>query len=179
VLCAACGPPEPGPAAPEGGYDPCGEIVASEDPGEALLIEHHDVVGQGFVLLGILVELDGKRVHSSKVRQEGGPTSIRVTGVDYGDHELGIRLLYAGHGLGIFEYMNDYRFLIEAEHKVTKGPGAGFVKVVSREVGDDSGALENRIRIFLRIDEGGCVQAETRGKVISIEEAREILAGLS
>ena len=71
------------------------------------------------------------------------------------------------------------RFLIKAKHEVTRGPGTGFVKVVSREVGDDTGPLENRIKIFLRIDGGECVQAETKGSVISIEEAREILVGMS
>jgi len=66
LLAAGCGPPASGPEVAGGGHDPCGGKDAKEDPGEALLIEHHDVVGQGFGLLGIWSALDGRKIHSSK-----------------------------------------------------------------------------------------------------------------
>jgi hypothetical protein len=74
------------------------------------------------------------------------PTFPAFSGVlREGDHLLQVRLLYTGHGFGVFSYLRGYKFEVRSSHSFHVDPAKPLdVLVVAHEKGGVTTPLEER-----------------------------------
>jgi hypothetical protein len=86
--------------------------------GVPVTLEHENAMGDGFRLVGAAFALDGELVFDSNDPRVLGKRRFAVftTSVSRGEHELGVLLVYRGHGYGVFSYLSGYRFRATQGH---------------------------------------------------------------
>jgi hypothetical protein len=136
VLLAACGP-SPQPRTPRSG--PANHF---------LTIEHRHDMSPTFQLVGLAYTLNGEAVYARRSDAEpiAAPVCVLHRLVQRGTHEIGVDILYRGHGEGVFSYLSGYQFRATATHDVDV-PGDAFgVRVVAtgHEGGGATAPLEDR-----------------------------------
>ncbi|BDG10427.1 dihydrolipoamide acetyltransferase [Anaeromyxobacter paludicola] len=131
------------------------ELVLGGDvsAGAKAVLVHRNEMGSSYVLESAAFALDGAPVFtqvdangSLDRREEFEVFSGRV---DPGKHQLSVRLVYRGHGSGLFDYLEGYRFKVESSY--TFEAQAGSVSRVKLTGYEKQGA-EPKDRPALRFD---------------------------
>jgi hypothetical protein len=112
-------------------------------------IVHRNQMGSSFRLLELDYLLDGKKILSRRDRDGSlsGLETIDVlaTSLAPGGHTLVVRMYYRGHGYGVFEYFNRYRFTVEEKYTFTvRDAGPTKVIVDGYEQGDATVPMRDR-----------------------------------
>jgi hypothetical protein len=172
VLLAGCGPPPQSYVPAPAEVDLCGQPTTMIDPGGALILDYQSVVGPSFEFVGVCFTIDGMETTTCQsVMEDGSIPPVSIPEVSAGPRWLGIVATYKGQGEGVFDYVNDYRFTIEAEIEIATRPQGSHVKVAAREPLDPTIPLVDRIQFFVRVDGGDCMRAETIGSVTTVEDS--------
>jgi hypothetical protein len=113
----------------------CGQPVAPIDDmpcaPTGLTLVHRDEMSPVFHLRQLDYSLDGALVcrlvegQHPLPRHGRGPVGIFQGTVSPGDHRLDIRLIYKGHGDGVFSYLKGYRFEVKVHRQVQVPLGQG------------------------------------------------------
>lgn len=141
-------------------------------PDSFLSLEHRSTMSGSFVLITASATLDGEPLGSAAVEAPAGgeipgvtlPVCLGRRSVAAGTHHLTLELTYAGHGEGVFSYLNEYRFSARSELDVEVPEDASGVAVVSTgyENGGVATPIEERPSIDWRVEivhgepTGGC-----------------------
>lgn len=112
-----------------------------------LRVDFRDEIPATFVLVGVAFALDGAMVFESNdpalLARRRFP--VTATGLGAGRHELAVRLLFRGHGYGVFSYLRGYRFQAQGFHALDARRGSTIgVTVVAHERGDALTPVEER-----------------------------------
>jgi hypothetical protein len=121
-------------------------------------IVHRNSMGSSFRLLELDYVLDGKKVFSRRDRDgslsEVETIEVLSTPLAPGAHTLSVRMYYRGHGYGVFEYFNRYRFTVEDSYTfVVRESGSTRVVVDGYERGDATMPMRDRPAGRLTIEE--------------------------
>ncbi|HEY3354484.1 MAG TPA: hypothetical protein VGQ83_14630 [Polyangia bacterium] len=90
-------------------------------------IVFQNAMGGGFRLVRLEITLDGAPIRL--VADDGGRLNeaewveVYDGPVTAGAHTLAVRLVYRGHGLGVFAYLKGYTFRVVATHTLKIAPG--------------------------------------------------------
>ncbi|HVO21956.1 MAG TPA: dihydrolipoamide acetyltransferase [Anaeromyxobacter sp.] len=127
------------------------EMVIGGDvsTGAKAILVHRNEMGSSFYLESVAYALDGAPVYSKadvdgdlEKREEFEVFDGRVTP---GNHQVAVRLVYRGHGYGIFSYLEGYKFTVSNSVVFTAEPGkATTIKVVGYEKGGITAELKDR-----------------------------------
>lgn len=131
------------------------ELVLGGDvsAGAKAVVIHRNEMGSSFVLESAAFALDGAPVYT-KVdvngdldrREEFEVFNGRVVP---GKHQLSVRLVYRGHGSGLFNYLEGYRFKVESSY--TFDAEAGRLATV-RMTGYERNGAEPKDRPAIKFD---------------------------
>jgi uncharacterized small protein (DUF1192 family) len=131
------------------------ELVLGGDvsAGAKAVLIHRNEMGSSYVLESAAFALDGAPVYS-KVdvngdldrREEFEVFDGRVVP---GKHQLSVRLVYRGHGSGLFNYLEGYRFKVESSY--TFDAEAGRLSTV-RMTGYEKNGAEPKDRPAIKFD---------------------------
>ncbi len=111
-------------------------------------IRHANRMGRSFRLLEVGYVLDGRRVFARK--DKGGDLDVAELEVlaarlQPGAHTLAVTLRYRGHGYGVFDYFNRYRFTIRDSYTFTVSDrGQTEITVEGYEKGDRTTPMQDR-----------------------------------
>ncbi|HEU4384363.1 MAG TPA: dihydrolipoamide acetyltransferase [Anaeromyxobacteraceae bacterium] len=138
-----------------------GDITA----GAKAVLLHRNEMGSSFVLESAAYALDGAPIYT-KVDQEGDldkreEFEIFNGRIVPGNHKVSVKLVYRGHGYGVFSYLEGYKFKVQSSHTFTAEAGkVTNIKVVGFEKGGFTTDLKDRPAVRYDMD----VQAEQAGK---------------
>jgi len=143
------------------------EMVIGGDvtTGAKAVVYHRNEMGPQFVLESATYTIDGAPVFT-KVDKEGDldkreEFEIFNGRVVPGNHQVTVKLLYRGHGYGVFSYLDGYRFKVQSSYTFNAEPGkVTSVKVVGFEKGGITAELQNRPAIRYDVD----VKSDERGQ---------------
>ena len=135
------------------------EMVIGGDvsTGAKAILVHRNEMGSSFYLESVAYALDGAPIYSKsdvdgdlEKREEFEVFDGRVTP---GNHQVAVRLVYRGHGYGIFSYLEGYRFTVSNAAVFAAEPGkATTVKVVGYEQGGITAELKDRPAVRFDVD---------------------------
>ena len=120
--------------------------------GAKAVITHRNDMGASFRLERMSYSLDGEPLFN-KIDEDGNldeQTEIELFegSIVPGTHNLSVLLVYRGNGFGIFTYLRDYRFKIQASYPFTAEEGKVIsVKAVAYERGGITTDLRERPNI--------------------------------
>lgn len=122
--------------------------------GARAVIIHQNDMGGSFVLESISYALDGSPIFTKvDVDQElASKKEFEVFNgrIVPGQHQLAVRLVYRGHGFGVFNYVDGYRFKVQNSFTVDMEPGkATTARVVAFERGDLTTDMKERPSVRL------------------------------
>ena len=138
-----------------------GDITA----GAKAVLLHRNEMGSSFVLESAAYALDGAPIYT-KVDQEGDldkreEFEIFNGRIVPGNHQVSVKLVYRGHGFGVFSYLEGYKFKVQSSYTFNAEAGKTTnVKVVGFEKGGFTTDLKDRPAVRYDVD----VQAEQAGK---------------
>ena len=138
-----------------------GDITA----GAKAVLLHRNEMGSSFVLESAAYALDGAPIYT-KVDQEGDldkreEFEIFNGRIVPGNHQVSVKLVYRGHGYGVFSYLEGYKFKVQSSHTFNAEAGkVTNIKVVGFEKGGFTTDLKDRPTVRYDVD----VQAEQAGK---------------
>jgi hypothetical protein len=141
-----------------------GDITA----GAKAVLFHRNEMGASFVLESATYTLDGAPVYT-KVDQDGDlekreELEIFSGRIAPGNHQIGVKLTYRGHGYGVFSHLEGYRFKIQSSHTFNAEAGkVTTVKVVGFEKGGLTTELKDRPAVRYDVD----VKKEEPGKPVA------------
>ncbi|HTP49243.1 MAG TPA: dihydrolipoamide acetyltransferase [Anaeromyxobacteraceae bacterium] len=143
------------------------EMVIGGDvtTGAKAVVYHRNEMGPQFVLESATYTIDGAPVYT-KVDKEGDldkreEFEVFNGRVVPGNHQVTVKLLYRGHGYGVFSYLDGYRFKVQSSYTFNAEPGkVTSVKVVGFEKGGITAELQNRPAIRYDVD----VKSDERGQ---------------
>jgi hypothetical protein len=113
------------------------------------VLYHTNEMGSSFVLESATYTLDGAPIFS-KVDNGGDladkPSFEIFNGLIVpGNHQITVRLVYRGHGYGLFTYLEGYKFKVQSSYTFNAEPGRlTVVKVVGFEKGGLTTELKDR-----------------------------------
>ena len=83
-----------------------------------------DDLGDAFVLMSVVVEIDGRVVGRYEAAGDGPQPAIEFPAATLpaGDHEAALRAVYRGEGHGIFSYLKEYKFEVKSTHEFRAPP---------------------------------------------------------
>ncbi len=113
------------------------------------VIFHENDMGSSFVLESASYALDGAPIFT-KV-DNGGDLSEQQSFPIFngqivpGNHQISVRLVYRGHGYGIFTYLEGFKFKVQSSYTFNAEPGrVSVVRVVGFEKGGITSDLKDR-----------------------------------
>jgi uncharacterized small protein (DUF1192 family) len=135
------------------------EMVIGGDiaSGARTVLFHRNEMGSSFVLESAAYALDGAPVYS-KVDVEGDlgkreEFEIFNGRVVPGNHQVSVKLVYRGHGYGLFSYLEGYKFKVQSSYTFNAEPGKVIaVKVVGFEKGGITTELKDRPGVRYDVD---------------------------
>jgi uncharacterized small protein (DUF1192 family) len=130
-----------------------GDITA----GAKAVVIHRNEMGSSFYLESVTYALDGAPIYVKtdvegdlEKREEFEVFNGRVVP---GNHQLTVQMIYRGHGFGVFSYLEDYRFKVQASHTFDAEPGKVLtVKAIGYEKGGMTTELKDRPAINFTAD---------------------------
>jgi hypothetical protein len=110
---------------------------------------HRSEMGAAFLLESVAYALDGASIFTKadvngdlSKREEFEIFNGRIVP---GPHQIAVRLIYRGHGYGVFSYLEGYKFKIQSSYTFTAEPAKlTTVKVVGYEKGGITTDLKDR-----------------------------------
>jgi hypothetical protein len=130
------------------------------------VIFHENDMGSSFVLESAAYALDGAAIFT-KV-DNGGDLSDKQSFEIFngqivpGNHQISVRLVYRGHGYGLFTYLEGYKFKVQSSYTFDAEPGrVSVVRVVGFEKGGMTTDLKDRPAVRYDIE----VSKEKAGEV--------------
>ncbi len=144
-----------------------GDVTA----GAKAVLFHRNEMGGSFVLESVAYALDGAPVYTKAdiegdldKREEFEIFNGRIVP---GNHQIGVKLVYRGHGYGLFSYLEGYKFKVQSSYTFNAEPGkATTIKVVGFEKGGLTTELKDRPSVRYDVD----VKKEEATKVKSSTE---------
>jgi hypothetical protein len=135
------------------------EMVIGGDvtSGARAVLFHRNDMGAEFVLESVTYTLDGAPVYT-KVDKDGDldkreQFEIFNGRVVPGNHQVTVKLVYRGHGFGVFSYLDQYRFKVQSSYVFNAEPGKTTqVKVVGFEKGGITAELQDRPAVRYDVD---------------------------
>lgn len=135
------------------------EMVIGGDVGagaKAVLV-HRNEMGSSFVLESVAYALDGAPIYSKvdaagdlDKREEFEIFNGRIVP---GNHQIGVKLIYRGHGYGIFSYLEGYRFKVQSSYTFNAEAGkVALIKIVGMEKGGITAQLKDRPGVRYDVD---------------------------
>jgi hypothetical protein len=116
--------------------------------GSRAVLFHRNEMGDSFVLESVAYALDGAPIYTRSEeseelkRQEFEIFNGRIVP---GQHQVAVRLVYRGHGYGVFSYLEGYRFKVQSSYTFNAEPGkVTSVRVVGFEKGGLTTDLQDR-----------------------------------
>ncbi len=113
------------------------------------VIFHENDMGSSFVLESAAYALDGAAIFT-KV-DNGGDLADKQSFEIFngqivpGNHQISVRLVYRGHGYGLFTYLEGYKFRVQSSYTFNAEPGrVSVVRVVGFEKGGITTDLKDR-----------------------------------
>ncbi len=139
-----------------------GDVTA----GARAVLYHRNEMGGSFVLESAAYALDGAPVYTKAdvdgdlgKREEFEIFNGRIVP---GNHQIGVKLVYRGHGFGLFSYLEGYKFKLQSSYTFTAEPGkATSIKIVGYEKGGLTTELKDRPSVRYDVD---VRKDEARGK---------------
>jgi len=117
--------------------------------GSRAVLYHRNEMGNSFVLESVAYALDGAPIFA-RANTEGELSTrdelLLFNGrIVPGQHQLAVRLVYRGHGFGVFSYLDGYRFKVQSSYTFDAEPGkVTTVRVVGFEKGGLTTDLKDR-----------------------------------
>ncbi len=117
--------------------------------GAHAVLSHYNEMGDSFVLESVAYALDGAPIFT-RTEADGDLTKSREFEIFNGrlvpgQHQVAVRLVYRGHGYGVFSYLEGYRFKVQSSYTFNAEPGkVTTVRVVGFEKGGLSTDLQDR-----------------------------------
>jgi len=135
------------------------EMVIAGDvtAGAKAIVLHRNEMGASFVLEAATYTLDGAPVYT-KVDQDGSldrreELEVFAGRVTPGNHQLGVKLTYRGHGYGAFSHLEGYRFKVHSSYTFNAAAGkVTTIKVVGLEKGGLGADLKDRPGLRYDVD---------------------------
>ncbi len=116
--------------------------------GSRAVLFHRNEMGNSFVLESVAYALDGAPIYTRTEesedlkRQEFEIFNGRIVP---GQHQVAVKLVYRGHGYGVFSYLEGYRFKVQSSYTFNAEPGkVTTVRVVGFEKGGLTTDLQDR-----------------------------------
>ncbi|PTL79215.1 dihydrolipoamide acetyltransferase [Vitiosangium sp. GDMCC 1.1324] len=117
--------------------------------GARAVLFHRNEMGDSFVLESVAYALDGAPIFTRT--DENGDLAKRPEleifngRIVPGQHQVAVRLVYRGHGYGVFSYLEGYRFKVQSSYTFNAEPGkVTTVRVVGFEKGGLTTDLQDR-----------------------------------
>jgi hypothetical protein len=117
--------------------------------GARAVLVHRNEMGSSFVLESVAYALDGAPIFT-KVDADGDLNKreefeIFNGRIVPGPHQIAVRLVYRGHGYGVFSYLEGYKFKVQSSYTFNADAGkVTSVKVVGFEKGGFTTDLKDR-----------------------------------
>ncbi|HSP80503.1 MAG TPA: dihydrolipoamide acetyltransferase [Myxococcaceae bacterium] len=117
--------------------------------GSRAVLYHRNEMGDSFVLESVAYALDGAPIFA-RANTEGelstrDDVQLFNGRIVPGQHQLAVRLVYRGHGYGVFSYLEGYRFKVQSSYTFDAEPGkVTTVRVVGFERGGLTTDLKDR-----------------------------------
>ena len=135
------------------------EMVIGGDisTGAKAVLLHRNEMGSSFYLESVAYALDGAPVYS-KADLDGDLSSREEFEVFNGrivpgNHQVSVQLTYRGHGVGLFSYLEGYRFTVQSSYTFNAEPGKALtVTVVGFEKGGLTTELKDRPAVRYDVD---------------------------
>ena len=118
--------------------------------GARAVLFHRNEMGDSFVLESVAYALDGAPIFTRTDDDTGDlskhPELEIFNGrIVPGQHQVAVRLVYRGHGYGVFSYLEGYRFKVQSSYTFNAEPGkVTTVRVVGFEKGGLTTDLQDR-----------------------------------
>jgi hypothetical protein len=117
--------------------------------GARAVLLHRNEMGKSFVLESVAYALDGAPVFT-KLDVDGDLAKREEFEIFNGrlipgQHQIALKLVYRGHGFGVFKYLEGYKFTVQSSYTFNaEGAKVTTVKVVSYEKGGLTTDLKDR-----------------------------------
>jgi hypothetical protein len=129
-------------------------------------------MGGSFVLESVAYALDGAPIYT-KVDQHGelsGQKEAEIFNgrIVPGQHQIAVRLVYRGHGYGVFSYLEGYKFKVQSSYTFNaEGGKLTSVKVVGYEKGGLTADLKDRpaVRYDIAVTRDGAMKPQASADV--------------
>ncbi len=118
--------------------------------GARAVLFHRNEMGDSFVLESVAYALDGAPIftrtdETSEELSKHKELEIFSGRLVPGQHQVAVRLVYRGHGYGVFSYLEGYRFKVQSSYTFNAEPGkVTTVRVVGFEKGGLTTDLQDR-----------------------------------
>lgn len=118
--------------------------------GARAVLFHRNEMGDSFVLESVAYALDGAPIYTrtdetSEELSKHKELEIFSGRIVPGQHQVAVRLVYRGHGYGVFSYLEGYRFKVQSSYTFNAEPGkVTTVRVVGFEKGGLTTDLQDR-----------------------------------
>ncbi|MFY0524821.1 dihydrolipoamide acetyltransferase [Archangium gephyra] len=118
--------------------------------GARAVLFHRNEMGDSFVLESVAYALDGAPIftrtdETSEELSKHKELEIFSGRIVPGQHQVAVRLVYRGHGYGVFSYLEGYRFKVQSSYTFNAEPGkVTTVRVVGFEKGGVTTDLQDR-----------------------------------
>jgi hypothetical protein len=127
--------------------------------GARAVLYHRNEMGNSFVLESVTYALDGApiftRTDESADLARREELEIFNGRIVPGQHQIAVKLVYRGHGYGVFSYLEGYRFKVQSSYTFNAEPGkATTVRVVGFEKGGLTTDLQDRPAVRYDIETG-------------------------
>ena len=118
--------------------------------GMPLRVSFRDDTSAAFRLIGVALALDGEPIFDAN--DPGLIAKKRFPGfttrAEPGEHEVGVRLYYAGNGYGVFAYLKGYRFQTQRSLRFVVPAGRDVaLSAVGYEKGGPATPIERRLAV--------------------------------
>jgi len=141
--------------------------------GARAVLYHRNEMGPSFYLESAEYALDGAPVYT-KVDVDGDldkPQELEIFNgrIVPGQHQVAVRLIYRGHGFGVFSYLEGYKFKVQSSYTFNAEAGKlTTVKVVGYEKGGLTADIKDKPAVRYDIE----VTGEGTARPVSVAPAR-------
>ncbi len=125
--------------------------------GARALLLHRNEMGASFVIESVAYVLDGAPIYTKvdvhgdlQQRREFEIFNGRIVA---GQHQISAKIVYRGHGYGVFSYLEGYKFKVQSSYTFNAEPAkVTTVKIVGFEKGGFTSELKDRPAIRYDIE---------------------------
>lgn len=139
--------------------------------GARAVLYHRNEMGSSFVLESVAYALDGApiftKVDSAGDLDKREELAIFDGRIVPGQHQVAVRLVYRGHGYGVFSYLEGYKFKVQSSYTFNAEAGkVTTVKVVGFEKGGLTSDLKDRpaVRYDVEVTKDGSMKKEPQAQ---------------